>query len=132
MPIEPATLTSRWYVPRSERDEDGKPVEGATRFHLKSLDVTAHQEVFGDTIVDEVTGSASFSGRAIRAAIRHGLIGWENFGSVKFTGANWPAVYEMLSVKQQDAEGKPREDLLTEIFMEIIEISNVGDEGKKG
>jgi len=107
-------MTAYWYTPKGEEDGD-------TKFQLKGL--TALERVEVQTGAEIGDDSVKWTARAIKSAMKSGLVGWENFNDsdgkpVKFSAD----VTENIS--------RFSYAILNELFVEIMTAS-VLDEGQK-
>lgn len=122
MPIEPLHIEPFWYTPRSERDEDGKPVEGATEFQLRPLTGYELQDVYLNAKPGE-DGHVVFSGAALKSALLAGLTGWKNFGNGSPLDFN----------RRQPVKNLEFLDftLTTELAAQVLEASTLTENGRK-
>lgn len=109
-------LAPFWHTPLGA--DEAEP----TRFQLRGL--TPFELADVNTGAEVVGGQIKWSGRALRAALRAGLLGWEHFA---------------------DADGKPVEFsrnpdvnaerlgylLTTELFVAIVNASNLSEDQRK-
>lgn len=103
-------LVAEHYVPLSERDS-----ETPTRFLLRPLDGIERLDV---TYYRDEMGNLSLSSSAARAALKHGLQGWENF----LDDAGSPVMY-IPGDRDANLKRLPAElvaELATEIFVRSV------------
>jgi hypothetical protein len=116
MPITAiSNLTPEWYTPECE-----KGVDDPTRFKLKPLDGKEYMEIMSEFRREE-SGEFTISSRGLHAALKYGLVGWENFmdshgKDVKYSPHNL---------------GKVPPIILQELAGEIINRSELGETERK-
>jgi hypothetical protein len=70
-------LAPSWYTPKSEAES-----ENPTRFEIKPLDALEYAEVYGHTATRD-DGTILFTREGFYAALRFGVVNWENFADSK-------------------------------------------------
>ena len=105
------------YTPHSDRD-----AEVQTVFKLRPLNGMQHMEVLREFEVDpDDKKKGSISTKGLMIALRHGLVGWENFND----SAGSPIAFT------RDNIGLIPPFILHEIAIEISNRSDLGDTGRK-
>lgn len=113
-----ARLVSDWYTPKSDIGSDTP-----TKFHLKPLNKVAIMQLSGMMKYDE-NGVAFFSYEGIMHTLQLGVIGWSNF----FDADDKEVVFT--SNKHLNITRLP-EDVIDELFVEILDMSKISEDDKK-
>lgn len=103
-------LKAEFYVPLSERDS-----ATPTRFNLRPLDGIERLDV---SFYRDELGNLSLSSAAAKAALKHGLIGWENLLDETGSPVLFSPVDRDANLKRLPAELVA--ELATEIFVRSV------------
>lgn len=105
-----ADLKPEWYVPLAERD-----AVTPTRFLLRPLDGVERLDV---SFYRDENANLSLSSDAARAALKHGLQGWEHILDTNGSPLHWNPVDRDANLKRLPAELVA--ELATEIFVRSV------------
>jgi len=105
-------LTAEKYIPEIDKDSD-EP----TSFKLKPLSGVHYMSIMAE-VTELGDGESRITGNGLRLAIKHGLVGWDNFNDAQGNKMKFNPV----NVK------KIPPAILTELAGEIISRSEVGGE----
>jgi len=102
-------LTPDWFTPKAEEGKDNP-----TRFRIRPLSGVESMDL---ELYKDVEGNTRITGRSARTILRHGLIGWENFGTdaerVDFKPGNPDENIDRLAQEIAD-------DVVAEIFRRTV------------